>query len=123
MQIVIVGAGVFVSGAKSGFLALKSMMQPFMLFQTFNQLFEFFVMLFQQIQTLAQFPNGGVLRVYAVDDIVHDRAMQFIYAFAVAPDNPARNPYDGAVRRNIFVDYRVCADLAVIADGDGAENF
>ncbi len=100
------------------------MIEPFVRFNTLDQILQLLAVLFQQFKPLPHFPNCRVTRIHTVDDVIHDlRAMIFLEAFAIAPDDTARNPDDGAVRRNIFIDDRIGPNLAVITDGDRAEYF
>src|ERR1051326_6537100 len=120
-EIVIEGMGSDVRMGCEQFSAFAATMQPFMLFQTLDQLLQFFIMLFQQVQPLAQFTDGGILRIDAVDDVVHHLSAAVFEAFTVTAHDPARNADDGAVGRNILIDDGVRADLSMLADGDGTQ--
>ncbi len=93
-----------------------------MLFQPFYELLKFFVVLFNKLQPLAQLPDGCILGINTVEDVVHDGRICRCNPVSVAPDDTPWNSHYHAVGGNIFVHNGVRADLAVIADGDRPED-
>src|SRR5581483_8642585 len=124
--IVNTGAAVGMGADRLGAVG-NAMIQTLMLLQAADEPLQLFVMLLQELQPLAQLTDGGVLRVYAVDDVVHHltagRGRVIADALSVAPDDTARNATDRTVGRNVLVDDGVGPDPAVVSDGDGAEDF
>ncbi len=116
-----VGDVVVMTGASRPYAQrLRLKVQSLMGLQAVDQLFQLFAVLFEQFQALAQFADGGVLWIDSVDHVVHDG--QIVGTLAIAAHNAAGDADDGAVGRDILVDDGVCADAAVVADNDIAQD-
>ncbi len=99
------------------------MVAALVLLKPLNKFFKLLAMLLQKFDTLLKLANGCILRIDAVDEVVHHvRAMRILKRLTMAANNTPWYSDHRAVRRDIFVHDGVSADHALVADGDRPEN-
>jgi hypothetical protein len=86
------------------------------------QLFQLFIMLFQQLHPLSQLANCLILGVNSIDYVVHNVVRSIRNAPPILLDDPSRDANNRAIGWNILVYNSIGTNLAVVTNVYWAKN-